>query len=196
MERFDAAFKANGLTLEVGCKVLVKLRAELRATYGFQVEVLDVDPTYTLGDHKARMEAIRARLRDAGHWDRNRVLARPRDFLRVAVISPAGAAGLGDFQSTAVKMSGRGARGLRVFRRSVRVSMPCGSAARPRRGNRGSIGARAATGCGGTLPPRARGACHQIAPACRPSAALAILPAWAASTSWRAMRSRAATSSG
>ncbi len=108
LARIQQAFEANGLRLEVGCKVLVKLRANLQATYGFRVEVLDVDPSYTLGDYKARMEAIRTLLRKAGHWDANRALARPRDFARVAVVSSSGAAGLGDFRSTADALARRG----------------------------------------------------------------------------------------
>ena len=108
LARIQQAFADNGLRLDPGCKVLVKLRANLQAAYGFRVEVLDVDPSYTLGDHKARMEAIRTRLREAGHWERNRLLPRPRDFLRVAVISPAGAAGQGDFRATAATLASRG----------------------------------------------------------------------------------------
>ena len=108
MGDIDAAFAASGLQLGVGCKVLVKLRAELDSTYGFKVEILDIDPSYTLGDFKTRVEAIRRRLQDEGNWDRNRALAKPADFIRVAVISPAGAAGLGDFRATAQRLAGHG----------------------------------------------------------------------------------------
>jgi exodeoxyribonuclease VII large subunit len=54
------------------------------------------------------MQSIRKHLQDAGIWDRNRSLPRPTDFVRVSVIAPAGAAGLGDFRSTADRLAGSG----------------------------------------------------------------------------------------
>ncbi|WP_242416461.1 exodeoxyribonuclease VII large subunit [Sphingomonas panni] len=101
-------FHGAGLALEAGSQVLVKLQARLNPTFGFQVVVEDVDLTFALGDLNARMQAIRTRLTEAGIWDRNRSLPRPDDFVRVAVIAPAGAAGLGDFRSTADRLDAAG----------------------------------------------------------------------------------------
>lgn len=106
--RVEEGFAALGLRLEPGTKVLVKLGARLDANFGFRVEVLDVDPAFSLGDLKAKAEAIRRRLREAGLWDANRALSRPPDFRRVAVVSPPGAAGLGDFRSTAERLARAG----------------------------------------------------------------------------------------
>jgi exodeoxyribonuclease VII large subunit len=100
-QRIDADFRAAGLPLEAGSQVLVKLDANLSATFGFQVTVSDIDLTFALGDLNARMQSIRKNLQDAGIWGQNRSLPRPTDFVRVSVIAPAGAAGLGDFRSTA-----------------------------------------------------------------------------------------------
>lgn len=99
-DRITQAFAAVGLRLEAGAKVLVKITSKLDPNYGYSVEVEDIDPSYSLGDLKARAEAIRKRLKANGIWEKNRNLLRPGDFLRVAVISPSGAAGLGDFRST------------------------------------------------------------------------------------------------
>lgn len=98
--KISEAFAAVGLRLEAGAKVLVKVTSRLDPNYGYSVEIEDIDPSYSLGDLKARAEAIRKRLKAAGIWERNRSLRRPGDFLRVAVISPSSAAGLGDFRST------------------------------------------------------------------------------------------------
>lgn len=106
--RVEDGFAALGLRLEPGTKMLVKLGARLNANFGFRVEVLDVDPAFSLGDLKAKAEAIRRRLREAGLWDANRALSRPPDFRRVAVVSPPGAAGLGDFRSTAERLARAG----------------------------------------------------------------------------------------
>ncbi|MFZ3481895.1 exodeoxyribonuclease VII large subunit [Sphingomonas sp. 3-13AW] len=104
-KRIDGAFRDAGLPLEEGSQVLVKLQAAINPAYGFNVSVLEIDVTFALGDLNARIQAIRKQLKDAGHWSRNRSLAPPTDFTRVAVISPSGAAGLGDFRSTADRMT-------------------------------------------------------------------------------------------
>lgn len=104
-KRIDAAFQAAGLPLEEGSQVLVRLQAAINPAYGFNVSVLEIDVTFALGDLNARLQAIRKQLKDAGHWYRNRDMTPPTDFTRVAVISPSGAAGLGDFRSTADRMT-------------------------------------------------------------------------------------------
>lgn len=106
--RIGGQFKAAGLTLTAGSQVMVKLEASLNKTHGFRVNVLDVDLTFALGDLNARMQAIRKHLRNIGVWDQNRTLPRPADFVRVRVIAPAGAAGLGDFRSTADRLAAAG----------------------------------------------------------------------------------------
>jgi exodeoxyribonuclease VII large subunit len=100
----EQAFQDAGLSLQEGSQVLVRMQAEINPAYGLNISVLDVDVTFALGDLNTRIQAIRRRMREAGHWDLNRRLPRPADFLRVAVISPSGAAGLGDFRSTADRL--------------------------------------------------------------------------------------------
>jgi exodeoxyribonuclease VII large subunit len=107
-QRIDGEFKAAGLVLEAGSQVLVKLQSSLHSTFGFQIVVSDVDLTFALGDLNARMQSIRKHLQDTGVWNWNRSLPHPADFVRVSVIAPAGAAGLGDFRSTADRLAGAG----------------------------------------------------------------------------------------
>lgn len=104
-DRIELAFRDAGLTLQEGSQVLVRMQAEINPAYGLSISVLDIDVTFALGDLNARVQAIRKQIQDAGHWDRNRRLPKPTDFLRVAVISPSGAAGLGDFRSTADRLT-------------------------------------------------------------------------------------------
>lgn len=106
--RIDGEFRAAGLMLEAGSQVLVKLQSNLHPTFGFQIVVTDVDLTFALGDLNARAQSIRKHLQDTGIWNRNRSLPLPADFVRVSVIAPAGAAGLGDFRSTADRLAGAG----------------------------------------------------------------------------------------
>jgi exodeoxyribonuclease VII large subunit len=107
-QRISTAFRSAGLPLEAGSQILVKLEASLHASFGFQVTVLDIDLTFSLGDLNARLLAIRSKLQENGIWGSNKALPRPLDFLRVAVISPAGAAGLGDFRSTVDRLASAG----------------------------------------------------------------------------------------
>jgi exodeoxyribonuclease VII large subunit len=95
------AFGAAGLPLRPGVRVMLAAAPRFSPRYGFSLEVADIDPGYTAGDLAMKAEAIRARLRAEGLFGRNRALAPPRDFLRVAVIAPPRAAGLADFEASA-----------------------------------------------------------------------------------------------
>ena len=100
-ERFSLEGKfrqATGGTLTAGLKVLLFCQPEFHPQYGFSLNVLDVSPEYTLGDAALRLDALRQTLVQQGVYGLNRQLPAPADFARVAVISPTGAAGLGDFR--------------------------------------------------------------------------------------------------
>ncbi len=99
-ERIQTQFQQAGVSLVAGQKVLVRLSPRLHANYGFSFKVEDIDASFTLGDINIRLAAIRRRLTDEGYWGKNKSLPHPRDYVRVAVISPISAAGLGDFRST------------------------------------------------------------------------------------------------
>ena len=96
--------QGTGGGLQADMKVLVLVRPDLAPAYGFRLIIEDIDPSFTVGDLLARMEAIRAKLRAEGHFDLNRLRAAPANFFRVAVISPSISAGLGDFRSEAERL--------------------------------------------------------------------------------------------
>jgi hypothetical protein len=95
--RIADAFAAAGLSLEAGSRVLVHVRARLQPGFGFDLEADDIDLNFSLGDHAARVRAIREELKSKGFYGRQHALPPVRDFLRVCVIAPAGAAGRADF---------------------------------------------------------------------------------------------------
>lgn len=98
----NSKFKAGtGSELDAGIKVLVQARVEFHAQYGLSLFIDDIDPTYTLGDMAAKLAKIRETLTNEKIISKNKELPRPLDFTRVAVISPANAAGLGDFNREA-----------------------------------------------------------------------------------------------
>ncbi len=102
-ERIDQTFRAaTGHPLQGGIKLLLQVEVDFPPTWGkLRLTVTDVDPRYTLGDMAAKRQAIRRTLVAEGCFDRNRRLEAPGEFCRVAVISPAQAAGLGDFERDA-----------------------------------------------------------------------------------------------
>ncbi len=101
-EQINAKFAlGTGSDLEAGIKVLVLARVEFHPQYGLALFVDDIDPTYTLGDMAAKLAKIREILTAEKIINKNKKLLKPNDFLRVAVISPKNAAGLGDFNREA-----------------------------------------------------------------------------------------------
>ncbi|MFB9990593.1 exodeoxyribonuclease VII large subunit [Deinococcus oregonensis] len=100
--------RATGGTFTAGLKVLLFCTAEFHPQYGFSLNVLDVSPEFTLGDAAVRLDALREQLVREGVYGLNRLLPAPTDFGRVAVISPEGAAGLGDFRRETDRLEAAG----------------------------------------------------------------------------------------
>lgn len=89
--------KTTGQALSAGMQVLVSVEPTFHELYGFSLNVIDIDPTFTLGDiARRRMEIIR-QLKEEGVAEMNKELPLPRLLQRIAVISSANAAGYGDF---------------------------------------------------------------------------------------------------
>ena len=65
--------------------------------YGFSLQLLDVDPAYTLGDMERQRQQTIARLQAEGVWEMNRQQAMPAVVQRIAVVSSSRAAGYQDF---------------------------------------------------------------------------------------------------
>lgn len=89
--------EATGQLFTSGIKVLVKVTVQFHELYGYSLTVLDVDPTYTLGDMARRRREILLQLEEEGVLTLNKELEMPLLPQRIAVISSATAAGYGDF---------------------------------------------------------------------------------------------------
>ena len=102
IQRIQQQFiQVAGGEIEAGMKLQLLLRPEFSPAFGFSLHISDIDPAYTLGDMAARLAMIRETLKQEGILHLNRTLPLPLEFCRVAVISPAAAAGLGDFRQSA-----------------------------------------------------------------------------------------------
>ena len=89
--------EATGQAFVSGIKVQVKVAVQFHELYGYTLTVLDIDPSYTLGDMAQRRREILRQLEEEGVLDMNKELPLPVLPQRVAVVSSATAAGYGDF---------------------------------------------------------------------------------------------------
>ena len=92
--RFQAE---TGQSLRAGIKVLLKVKLTFSELYGYALNVVDIDGSYTLGDQAQRRQEILRRLEEDGIINDNKTLTLPTLLKRIAVVSSATAAGYGDF---------------------------------------------------------------------------------------------------
>jgi exodeoxyribonuclease VII large subunit len=89
--------RATGERLRVGMRVRVLVTLAFHELYGYSLNIVNIDPSFTLGDLAKRRREILAQLDSDGIIDDNKSLPLPALLKHVAVISSAGAAGYGDF---------------------------------------------------------------------------------------------------
>lgn len=85
------------IALSEGIKVLVKVDIRFHEVYGLSLNVVDIDPAFTVGEMKLQRSLIIQRLMEEGIVDLNKELTFPLVPQRIAVISSATAAGYQDF---------------------------------------------------------------------------------------------------
>ena len=88
---------ATGSELTAGIRILIRVVVTYHEVYGFSLQIIDLDPSYTLGEVERRRRETIARLEADGVWDMNHELTLPRPTLRIAVVSSGTAAGYRDF---------------------------------------------------------------------------------------------------
>lgn len=89
--------KECGEMLRKGLQVKLLVKVNFHEQYGFSLNVLDIDSTFTLGDLAKRRREILMQLEKDGILHDNQSLPLPRLLRRIAVVSSATAAGYGDF---------------------------------------------------------------------------------------------------
>ena len=94
-----AAYFANetGQMLSVGMQVLLQVEVSFHAVYGLSVNIVGIDPTFTLGDLARQRQQTIQRLQEDGVMDMQRSLKMATLPRRIAVVSASDAAGYGDF---------------------------------------------------------------------------------------------------
>ena len=89
--------KESGETLRKGLQVKLLVNVNFHEQYGYSLNVLDIDSTFTLGDLAKKRREILLQLERDGILHDNQELPLPRLLRRIAVVSSATAAGYGDF---------------------------------------------------------------------------------------------------
>ncbi|NJK86329.1 MAG: exodeoxyribonuclease VII large subunit [Bacteroidales bacterium] len=87
----------TGTRLSAGIKILVKAVVEFHELFGLNLNIVDIEPTFTVGELVRKKREIINRLTEEGVLDMNKELEFPRLPKRIAVISSETAAGFGDF---------------------------------------------------------------------------------------------------
>lgn len=101
--------KNTGMNLDKGLNLLLKVTANFHPQYGFSLNILDIDPTFTLGDLAQQYQQMLTKLMEEGLLDLNKTVPIPFDIQHVLVIAPENAAGLGDFRADADRLAQAGA---------------------------------------------------------------------------------------
>src|SRR5690606_36413833 len=98
--------KANKKFLEVlkeplkdGIKILFLARITFDPAHGLALQILDIDPAFTLGDLEREKQETIDRLKNEGIYDRNKKLPFPILPQRIAIISVETSKGYADFLS-------------------------------------------------------------------------------------------------
>ncbi len=86
-----------GVALVSGLNVLVKVQVSFSPIYGLSLNVLDIDPSFTVGELELKRQQTIARLKDEGCFDMNSSLQIPSLPRRIAIVSSPTAAGYRDF---------------------------------------------------------------------------------------------------
>lgn len=87
----------TGQVLHAGLQVLLEMSVEFHAVYGLSLNIVNIDPTYTLGDLAKQRQATIRQLTEDGVMELQQALEVPSLVRRIAVVSSADAAGYGDF---------------------------------------------------------------------------------------------------
>ena len=79
--------ESTGQAYVSGIKVMVEVTVDFHELYGFSLTVVDIDPTYTLGDMPRKRREILKQLEEEGVLTLNKELEMPMLAQRIAVIS-------------------------------------------------------------------------------------------------------------
>lgn len=89
--------QSSGLAFSAGLKVLLYVKPVFSEVYGYSLNVVDIEPAYSLGKVAVERERTIQRLKEDNVFDLNRQCVIPSIIRRIALITSPTAAGKDDF---------------------------------------------------------------------------------------------------
>ncbi len=96
----DYFYEKTGAELKEGIKILFRAEVRFHEVYGLSLNMLDIEPSYTIGELAKQKEEVINRLKEEGIFELNKETEFPVVIQRIAVISSETAAGYEDFVNT------------------------------------------------------------------------------------------------
>jgi exodeoxyribonuclease VII large subunit len=91
--------RATGTELNKGIKILFEASLIFHERYGLKLDIVNIDPAYTIGELAVKRKEVLERLAKEGLREKNKVLAFPLVPQRIGIISSPAAAGYEDLMS-------------------------------------------------------------------------------------------------
>lgn len=85
-------------SFDSGLAILALVKVRFSPQYGLSLEIIDIDPAYTIGEVARRRKELADRLRTEGLIERNKQQPLPHPIKTIALITSDTAAGFGDFK--------------------------------------------------------------------------------------------------
>lgn len=92
----DEFRRTAGTDLIKGLRILFEASVRFHERYGLSLDIIRIDPSYTLGEMSAKRRAVLDRLEKEGLRERNRSLSFPLVPQRIGIVSSSAAAGYED----------------------------------------------------------------------------------------------------
>ncbi|MDP2564291.1 exodeoxyribonuclease VII large subunit [Pseudoalteromonas marina] len=91
----------TGTPLQKDIDVLIRVTAKNSPVHGISLDIIDIEPSFTVGKLQLKIQEIENALLAKGVFDKNKSFQVPEYFTNVAVLTPKGSAGEGDFKKEA-----------------------------------------------------------------------------------------------
>jgi len=104
----DKFLKGSGTPLQKGIQVMFCGTIEHHPAFGLGFVISDIDPTFTVGQMQLKIQEIKNKLIANKCFSKNKELNLPTYFQKIAVLTPGGSAGEGDFKKDADKLESLG----------------------------------------------------------------------------------------
>lgn len=91
----------TGTPLQKNIDVLICVTVKHNPVHGVSLDIIDIEPSFTVGKLQLKIQEIENALITKGVFDKNKAFQLPEYFNHVAVLTPKGSAGEGDFKKEA-----------------------------------------------------------------------------------------------